>query len=436
MEIPSIYALYQKADYTVITDSRQLNGQNCIFFALRGERFDGNQYALEALQKGAIAAVVDDDKLAGIAGCIYVKNALVALQQLANYHRLRLNIPIIAVGGSNGKTTTKELIYRVLQEKFRVFATPGNLNNHIGVPLSLLSIKPDVEIAVIEMGANALLETQLLCEIAAPNYGVVTNVGLDHLEGFGSIESVAKANAELYDYLAAHNGTAFINTQEPFLQELAQKVPYKITYPQKTDSCHVEAIDSDFFVTISDKNHQKTVTQLYGNYNFANVATAFCVGTYFEVANHLIHAAIKSYKPSNNRSQLIQAANGNIIICDAYNANPSSMEAALRQFVAISATHKIAIIGDMLEMGTYSEHYHKQIGTVSQAITAQGGEVWLCGAAMKAALATNPKALHFEHTQAVQTYLAQRNIKNTHILLKASRGIGLEKLLPTLNPSA
>lgn len=432
MELPSIYALYQQTGYTVITDSRQLNGQPCIFFALRGERFDGNQYALEALQKGAIAAVVDDEKLAQTAGCIYVKDTLTTLQQLANYHRLQLNIPIIAVGGSNGKTTTKELIYRVLQEKFNVFATPGNLNNHIGVPLSLLRIKPDVEIAVIEIGANAPLETQLLCEIAAPNYGVVTNVGLDHLEGFGSIEGVAKANAELYDYLAAHNGTAFINTKEPFLQELAQKVPYKITYPQKTDSCYLEAIDSDFFVTISDKNKHKTVTQLYGNYNFANVATAFCIGTYFEVANNLIHTAIKSYTPSNNRSQLIEANNGNIIICDAYNANPSSMEAALRQFTNIAATHKIAIIGDMLEMGEYSKHYHQQIGAVSQAITAQGGEVWLCGTEMKAALVTNPKALYFENTQAVQAYIATQNIQNTHILLKASRGIGLEKLLPVL----
>jgi UDP-N-acetylmuramoyl-tripeptide--D-alanyl-D-alanine ligase len=420
MEIQQIYQLFTQSE-GVCTDTRKIF-QNCIFFALKGNNFNGNLYAKDAVEKGAKYAIIDepqgnDDRF------ILVENVLKTLQSLAQYHRKQFDIPVIAVGGSNGKTTTKELIANVLSKKYNTFFTQGNFNNHIGVPLTLLQMQKGIEIAVIEMGANHEGEISELCEIAMPNYGVVTNIGLDHLEGFGSLEGVARANSELYYFLHKNNGTAFVNTNEEHLERMAQRLQNKVTYPQKNNDFEVNLLENSFFVTCQTKEIPKIESQLFGSYNFNNIATALCIGNYFKVPSQLAAEAIASYQPNNNRSQIIKQ-NNNLILLDAYNANPSSMQAALENFAKIKATKKCVILGDMFELGEASQEEHFKLGKIIQE--SQFDLVILFGEMIKEALVCVPKAYYFTDKFSLHNWLMDKKITDAHILIKGSRGVALE----------
>ncbi|TAH30859.1 MAG: UDP-N-acetylmuramoyl-tripeptide--D-alanyl-D-alanine ligase [Cytophagales bacterium] len=421
MEISKLYTIFLGNNQNITTDTRKLS-KNCIFFALKGDNFNGNLFAEQALKNGASYAIIDE-KISDNSQCILVDDVLTTLQKLANYHRKKINIPIIAVGGSNGKTTTKELIYNVLSKKYNTFATLGNFNNHIGVPLSLLQINEKHELAVIEMGANHEGEIALLCEIAMPNFGVITNIGLDHLEGFGSLEGVANANSELYYYLLKNDGQAFINTKEEHLSRMAQRLTKKITYPQKNDDFEVELLESSFFVECKTKENNLIVTQLFGNYNFNNIATALCIGNFFGVPSDASAEAIAEYAPKNNRSQVIYQ-NNNVILLDAYNANPSSMALALDNFARIPKQKKCVILGDMFELGDFSEEEHTKLGNI--LAEHHFDIVILFGEMIQKALICNPKAYYFTDKFSLHNWLSDKKITNTHILIKGSRGVSLE----------
>ncbi|SDM08040.1 UDP-N-acetylmuramoyl-tripeptide--D-alanyl-D-alanine ligase [Catalinimonas alkaloidigena] len=423
----TLYRHFQECG-AVSTDTRRIPADS-IFIALKGPRFNGNQFAAEALQQGACYAVVDERDAVVNERCLLVEDGLKALQNLARMHRRQLSIPVLAVGGSNGKTTTKELIAAVLGKKFRTFATRGNLNNHIGVPLTLLSIFADTEMAVIEMGANAPDEIDLLCRIAEPTHGIITNVGLDHLEGFGSHEGVIRANGELYDYLAQHEGMAFVNTNEPDLVRMAEVLRYLTKYPNPGDFYHCTLLPSDFFVKVQAEDGTEIQTQLFGRYNFPNIATALCIGKYFEVPPADAHAAIADYVPKNNRSQLVQKDH-NTILLDAYNANPSSMQAAVENLAHLKAAHKTVILGDMLEMGHESESEHRKLGQLLQRLHFD--TVLLCGHEMQYAHREAPGSHWFADRQALKAWLADHPIRDSYVLLKGSRGIGLEEVVEGL----
>ncbi|MEL6721530.1 MAG: UDP-N-acetylmuramoyl-tripeptide--D-alanyl-D-alanine ligase, partial [Bacteroidota bacterium] len=338
----------------ICTDSRKII-PNSIFFALKGENFNGNQYAKTALENGSACAVIDEAEYQRGEQYILVDNVLTCLQQLANFHRNQFKIPVIAITGSNGKTTTKELMNNVLTSSYPTHSTKGNFNNHIGVPLTLLAMKPETEVAIIEMGMNHLGEIAELCKIANPTHGLITNIGKAHLEGVGGLEGVKKAKSELYDYLKAHNGLIFINRDERFLWELVGDYRKKLSYSQTEElSEHyiyqVEQKASDIFVHARFKNDLgqsiEVKSQLIGTYNFNNIMTAIVIGQYFKVSPLKIKAAIKNYIPSNNRSQIIER-DSNTFILDAYNANPSSMKNALEYFSTYPAQKKVLILGDM-----------------------------------------------------------------------------------------
>jgi UDP-N-acetylmuramoyl-tripeptide--D-alanyl-D-alanine ligase len=430
ISIEQLFQIY-KSSSGVCTDTRKIQ-PNCLFFALKGANFNGNLFAEEALQKGAKWVVIDELVLSNEfyqthqTQVIEVADVLKALQDLANFYRRTFQIPFIAVGGSNGKTTTKELIARVLAQKYKTFATPGNLNNHIGVPLTLLQMPVDTEMAIIEIGANHAGEIAELCQIAEPNWGIITNIGLDHLEGFGSIEGVARANGELFDFLTATQGKAFINTQEPFLAEIAQAVPEKITYPQAGDYFSVQLLPSDFFVKYQTETGEVVDTQLFGAYNFANLATALCIGKYFGVESHLTNQAVAEYAPANQRSQIIQKGS-NTVILDAYNANPSSMQLAIQNFAQIKAEAKMVILGDMFELGEASDAEHQKIGELLAQFNFS--KIVLFGSAMQNALPANPKAYYFTDKFSLHNWLEDSKLENMHILIKGSRGVSLETTL-------
>jgi UDP-N-acetylmuramoyl-tripeptide--D-alanyl-D-alanine ligase len=415
----------------VCTDTRKIQA-NCLFFALKGANFNGNLFAETALQKGAKWVVIDELVLsnefytAHNQQVIEVVDVLKTLQDLANYYRRTFQIPFIAVGGSNGKTTTKELIARVLAQKYKTFATPSNLNNHIGVPLTLLLMPADTEMAIIEMGANHAGEIAELCQIAEPTMGVITNIGLDHLEGFGSIEGVAQANGELFDFLALNNGKAFINTQEAFLTEIAQNVAEKITYPQAGDYFSAQLLANDFFVKYQTEKGEVVDTQLFGAYNFANLATALCIGKYFGVDSTLANQAVVGYAPANQRSQIIQKGS-NTVILDAYNANPSSMQLAIQNFAQVKAEAKMVILGDMFELGEASDAEHQKIGELLAQLNFS--KIVLFGSAMQNALPANPKAYYFTDKFSLHNWLTDSQLQNMHILIKGSRGVSLETTL-------
>ena len=409
----------------VSTDTRKIEQGN-LFFALKGPNFNGNKFADKALENGASYAIVDEihEPLSSDqTEVILVENVLSALQELARYHRRKLNLPIIAVGGSNGKTTTKELIYRVLSVKYKAFATPGNLNNHIGVPLSLLQLTKDIEMAVIEMGANHEGEIAALCNIAEPNFGVITNIGMDHIEGFGSIEGVARANGELFDFLSKNQGKIFVNTQEKYLTDLAKAFSDKITYPAQGDFYEAELLPSAFFVKIQNHKGDIIQTKLFGEYNFANAATALCIGKYFEVDDALASQAVADYEPANQRSQLIQKEN-NTIILDAYNANPSSMEMALKSFAKIEGSYKVVLLGDMNELGDISQEEHQKLGEIVSKYKFD--LVVLHGKAIQAALTSNPLAYYFPDKFSLHNWLEDKKFDQAHILIKGSRSLKLE----------
>ena len=422
----ALYQKYRQCQY-VSTDSRAAQN-NTLFFALNGPHFKGATFAKLALDNGALYAVIDDATYA-TDRCIVVEDTLVALQELARYHRKKLQIPVIGITGSNGKTTTKELTNAVLSQKYNTLYTKGNLNNHIGVPLTVLSIRPEHEIAIVEMGANHINEIAELCSIAQPTYGLITNIGKAHLEGFGSFEGVVQAKSELYRHLEKTKGTVFVNSQNELLMRLTEQLPNKVLYPAVGDFFHLSFLEAAPYVVYASENGEKVVTQIIGEYNLENIGAASCVGKYFEVPIDKINAAIAAYMPANNRSQVVQKGS-NTILLDAYNANPSSMKAAVTNFAKAPATHKVIILGDMFELGTDSAEEHQSLAHL--ASTYKFDQVILCGKEMQVAAKEHPEFTFFENKTDLQNWLRENPIQNAQILVKGSRGMGLESLLEVL----
>jgi UDP-N-acetylmuramoyl-tripeptide--D-alanyl-D-alanine ligase len=413
---------------TVSTDTRNI-AKGSLFIALKGERFNANEFAEDALQKGAKYALVDEEKYRKDERFILVNDCLKTLQQLAHHHRRRMDIPVLGINGTNGKTTTKELVSLVLSRKFNILATQGNLNNHIGVPLTLLRLQPEHELAIIELGANAIGEIALLCEIAAPTHGLTTNIGKAHMEGFGGLEGAIRGESEQYHYLIQNKGEVFINSQDPILQNMARRFDQPFFYPAPGDYLHAELISADPFILYRHENGQEVQTSLIGSYNFPNIAAALCIAKYFNVPDELANEAVSQYKPANKRSQLIEKE-GKKIIMDAYNANPDSMQAAIRSLDMMKASHKVAILGDMFELGKDSPAEHRAIGEL--LLETQIDTVLLCGNLMQDASDAYPKALYFKTKEALAEYLMQHTFPDSTILLKASRGIALETILDLL----
>lgn len=427
MDINSLYQKFLEAG-KVSTDTRQIL-PGSIFFALRGDRFNANEFASQALEKGAAYAVVDEEKYAVNDRCILVEDVLKTLQALARYHRDHLRIPVIGLTGSNGKTTSKELVNAVLSKKFRTYATKGNLNNHIGVPLTLLAIDSTVEIAVVEMGANHVGEIALLCSIANPTHGFITNIGKAHIGTFGGFENIIRAKSELYQHLITTNGTVFINSKNEILSNMAKRFTSPIFYPSIGDYYHCELVDADPSVTLKTEEGKTVTTHLIGRYNFENIAAALCIGKFFGVPSADANEAISSYVPANMRSQVVKKET-NTIILDAYNANPSSMHAAIENLFLMKAPRKVVILGDMFELEEEAGKEHTAIGKLLRE--KEFKEVYLCGSLFKSALGEVPWAMNFEKKEELSAYLKSHPIKNATILVKASRGIGLETIVEFL----
>lgn len=413
----------------ICTDTRKIQ-KGCIFFALKGPNFNGNSFAQQALNEGASFAVIDEAAYLNDDRCLLVDNVLLRLQELARYHRQQLNIPVIAIVGSNGKTTTKELLNSVLGQKFKVWATPGNLNNHIGVPLTLLQLKPEHEVAIIEMGANHIGENAELCEIACPTLGIITNNGMDHLEGFGSLEGVVESNSELYTYLIQHQGHAFVNAHDESLMRMASQLEHKTTYAgnsnERQTTADIVGIANQVRPGIQfHLTQEETLFQsnLSGDYNFDNIMAAVSIGLHLELTIEQIKAGIENYVPANNRSQVIKTEN-NTLFMDAYNANPSSMEAALRNFAAMPDANKIAILGDMFEMGAYAASEHKRMIDLANQLRLDK-VVFVGEEFVKQA---NPQDIAFRTTGEAFNYFKQNPLKEATVFLKGSRGMKLEQL--------
>jgi UDP-N-acetylmuramoyl-tripeptide--D-alanyl-D-alanine ligase len=422
--------LYQKFLETrkISTDTRQI-AAGSIFFALRGEKFNANEFVQQAFEKGARYAVIDDPAYATDQRCILVADALKALQELARYHRTRLTIPVVGLTGSNGKTTSKELLNAVLSKKFKTFATKGNLNNHIGVPLSVLSIDSSVEIAVIEMGANHVGEIAFLCSISNPTHGFITNIGKAHIGTFGGFENIIRGKSELYQHLIVNNGIVFINSQNPILANMAKRFKSPYFYPAPGDYLQVSLIDADPFIRYETMDGEIVQTQLMGAYNFENIAAALCIGKFFGVGERQANQAISEYVPGNMRSQVVKKGT-NTIILDAYNANPSSMEAAINSLANMKALRKVAILGDMYELEEEAEKEHQKIG---ELLNSKGfDQVYFCGHLMKAANEMHAAGQLFERKELLIEELKKNPIGNSTILVKASRGIGLESIVEYL----
>jgi len=430
--IQSLYQHYLKHPI-INTDTRNI-ANGCLFFALKGEKFDANTFAAQALSEGAAYAIIDNEAYRTDDRCIMVPDVLTALQDLARHHRNQLNIPVIGLTGSNGKTTTKELINAVLSQKYKTFATKGNLNNHIGVPLSILSLNPNTELAVIEMGANHQKEIEFLCEIAQPTHGLITNIGMAHLDGFGGFEGVKKGKAELFAYLKKHEGFTFVNRNNPYLMEMSEKAGLnKVIYYGTGTSGTVSGklLKSDPFIELSWNSSAgtfQTEVHLTGTYNFENILAAVCIGQFFEVSPEAINSGLSGYQPNNNRSQITKTAT-NTVICDFYNANPSSMAAALTNIELLSSDNKTIIIGDMFELGEESAAQHQLI--IEQAEKLQVNTLIFIGKYFYEAKQMHKG--HFFSTPAeAHAFLSKHPISNSLVLLKGSRGMALEQLLPLL----
>lgn len=414
MKIEELYSLYITHGL-VDTDTRTIR-KNTLFFALKGENFNGNKFAEEAITNGASYAIIDEADYKTSEKLILVDNVLETLQKLANHHRNQLGIPVIALTGSNGKTTTKELINSVLSKKYKTTATLGNLNNHIGVPLTLLSMNKNTEVGIVEMGANHAKEIEFLSEIANPDYGYITNFGSAHLEGFGSLEGVVKAKSELYDYLRAKNKKVFVNPNDE--KQIAKtKDIESITFDES-----IKFIEANPFVKLS-YNNTEILSNLIGAYNFANISAAITIGNYFNVTTELIKEAIESYVPSNNRSQVINTKTNRIIL-DAYNANPTSMKAALESFSKLQANNKTIILGDMFELGKYSSNEHQSIVNFIKELNLD--EAFLIGENF---YKTTTKYKRFNGFYEFEEYIKNNQIESSTILVKGSRGMALERVV-------
>ena len=422
------------------TDTRRIT-PHCLFVALKGDNFNGNTFAEQALASGARYALVDDpdvahrNQITGSGRCLLAADSLLALQNLARHHRRTFTFPVVGLTGSNGKTTTKELIAAVLGKNYRIYATVGNLNNHIGVPLTLLAITDQYDMAVVEMGANHQQEIELLCSIAQPTHGLITNVGKAHLEGFGGIEGVRKGKGELYDYLAQNGQTVFINSRDTVLTAMYRQrlktlrsestFAEAIFYPGES----VELLQESPMVMYRDAAGQEVTTHLPGRYNFENMLAALAVGQYFGVSPADANRAVADYNPVNNRSQVLTKGT-NTILLDAYNANPSSMAAAIRQFAATPAHRKVVILGDMYELGNESQAEHAALGRL--IADCHFDVVILAGRDMKYALDALPSAYYIPDKFSLHNWLMDHPMTNTHVLIKGSRGMSLESVVPFL----
>jgi len=430
MDQSKLGQLYHKFQEStgVSTDTRQI-AAGSIFFALRGDRFNANTFAAQALEKGARYVVIDEPAYQVGDRCLLVDNVLEALQQLARYHRDRLNIPVIGLTGSNGKTTSKELLHAVLSKRFKTYATKGNLNNHIGVPLTLLAINNTVEVAVVEMGANHLGEIALLCSIANPTHGFITNIGKAHIGTFGGFDNIVRGKSELYQHLLTNGGTVFINSQNHILANMAKRFKSPVLYPATGDYYHCELMGADPMVRVKAENGDEINTNLVGGYNFENIAAALCIGKHFGVEPAQANSAIAAYAPGNMRSQIVKKGTNSIIL-DAYNANPSSMQAAIENLAAMKADRKVLVLGDMFELEEEAEKEHQAIGSLLRE--KKFDEVFLCGNLMEAAAKAFPAARHFARKEDLVAALKKNPIEHATILVKASRGIGLETVVEVL----
>lgn len=430
-----IYQLFLKCHQKITTDTRKLE-TGSIFFALKGDNFNANSFAKNAIDGGCFYAIVDEESVANGQTILYVKDVLETLQQLAKHHRSQLKIPIIGITGSNGKTTNKELIHAVLSKKYKTYATQGNLNNHIGVPLTLLAITAKHEIAIVEMGANHQGEIEVLSNISDPNFGLITNIGKAHLEGFGGEEGVKKGKSELYKHIKQKKGKLFINADDVVLMNLSGDIE-KITYGLKEEyDVYGTLIESSEFVNFkwntkhqSLENSEMIKTNLFGHYNFINVLCAAGIGHYFGVKIKEINQALAEYMPEMNRSQVKKTAN-NTLILDAYNANPSSMQLAVAHFMKQNFKSKLVILGDMLELGDYSYIEHEKI--LNQLLNSKIEQAVLVGSLFYEHKNQFPDYQFFNSGDDAFGYLKQQNLKQYNILIKGSRGVKLEKLVECL----
>ena len=426
MKIETLHQHFLKSTGICI-DTRTIT-KGCLFFALKGDNFNGNQFTQEALDKGAFYVIIDEIDFHKKSGeTILFSNTLIALQNLASFHRDYLNLPIIALTGSNGKTTTKELISVVLSRKFNTVATKGNLNNHIGVPLTILSMNSETEIGIVEMGANHLKEIELLCEIVKPDFGFITNFGKAHLEGFGSMEGVINGKTELYKHIKTYDKIVFVNSEDPKQMELSKKLNH-ITFGNKQHDCFIQLKDASQQLIVKFKGLE-IQSNLIGLYNYHNIAAAICIGDYFKISKEGIKKAIESYIPTNNRSQLIEKGSNKIIL-DAYNANPSSMKVALENFKQTIGESKLVFLGDMLELGQEAVKEHQNIVTFLEENTFK--KVFLIGENFFKTKTSSPHIYKFNSFDELKKEFDTIAPKNSYLLIKASRGLALERILELL----
>jgi UDP-N-acetylmuramoyl-tripeptide--D-alanyl-D-alanine ligase len=431
----ALYKLFIECNQKITTDTRKLEN-NSIFFALKGDNFDANEFAENAIKGGCSYVIVDDEKRNNNTTIFLVKNVLESLQQLAKHHRAQLKFPIIGITGSNGKTTNKELIHAVLSKKYNAFATKGNLNNHIGVPLTLLSLTHQHQIAIVEMGANHQGEIAMLCELSNPDYGLITNIGKAHLEGFGGIEGVKIGKSELYKHMETKNGKIFINGDDDVLIELSKKLE-KIYYGEKMQfDVHGKSFSNSEFVEFKWNTKNENIdnqplvkTNMFGQYNFINLLCATCIGNYFNVNKNDINDALQLYVPEMNRSQ-IKKIKTNTIILDAYNANPSSMSLAIDNFENQIFDNKIVVLGDMLELGDYSYKEHEKI--LNQLVSGKIKNVILVGIQFSAFKEEFSQYHFFINSKELEGYFMNHKVLDSTMLIKGSRGIQLEKIVDFL----
>ena len=424
MDIQKIHSLFL-INNSVSIDTRNIKN-NDIFFAINGPNFNGNMFIKEAIEKGCSYIISDDKKISRESDkIIYVKDTVIALQDLANFHRRILKIKIIAITGSNGKTTSKDLIYNVLKSRYNTIATKGNLNNHLGVPLTLLSMNKETEIGIIEMGANHLKEIDFLCKIAEPDFGYITNFGDAHLEGFKSLKGIIKGKSELYNYLVDNNKVIFYNSKNTEQSNIINNYTNSFSFGSNSKSnCVINKLKSDNCVGVKYKNNS-IVSNIYGEYNFENISIAIAIGDYFKIDLKLIKQGVESFTPENNRSQIINKGN-NIIILDAYNANPTSVNLAIKSFNNIKKKNKMIIVGDMLELGQTSDKYHQQ--TINYLEKLANISIYIVGVNFcKTKYSKRIKS--FTSTEELINNISKLNISNYSILIKGSRAMQLEKIV-------
>jgi|WetSurSiteA1Bulk_404760.scaffolds.fasta_scaffold00646_2 UDP-N-acetylmuramoyl-tripeptide--D-alanyl-D-alanine ligase len=429
MNISHLYDLY-RTGRSISTDSRNIS-TGCLFFALKGENFNGNLFAREALEKGAVAAIVDEGPAEPDSRIISVDDVLATLQQLAHHHRIQSGIPVLAITGSNGKTTTKELCRAVLSAKFKVYATAGNLNNHIGVPLTLLAMDESIEFGIVEMGANHPGEISRLCAIAEPDYGLITNIGKAHIEGFGSLEGVAGAKGELFNHLMQNGKTLFVNEANPLIRQLVPDDYPKAVRYNGSRGTTISSRRSDPFLSLHaeyDGSSLEINTKLLGGYNDENVLAACCVGFHFGIAAKTVKTAIEGYQPQNSRSQLLDTGKNRIFL-DAYNANPSSMLAAITEFLHMQGGNKMLILGEMRELGNSSEQEHESI---INFLREQGIVDVVCVGKAFERSAARAGYRYAETTGQLIDWLSGKQLTSYFLLIKGSRSNQLEKLIPLL----